>query len=203
MASRTYRIHEFAELAGVSVRALHHYDRLGLLKPRRAPNGYRLYSTKDLETLEQIVALKFIGVSLDQIRTFGRRSAVDLSTALRAQRTILEQKKRLLEQTIAAIGQAEHVLQVGRHADRAVFRRIIEVITMQNERRMWKRKYAELMQGKNERLPPLSPEARTRLREQFAKLFADAEGALGEDPANPHVRALADRYVELLRMLAP
>ena len=41
--SGTYRIGEFAELAGVTVRALHHYDRIGLLKPQRSGSGSRLY----------------------------------------------------------------------------------------------------------------------------------------------------------------
>jgi hypothetical protein len=51
MAERTYRISEFALLAGVTVRALHHYDRLGLLKPRRTQTRYHVYSARDLETL--------------------------------------------------------------------------------------------------------------------------------------------------------
>ena len=55
------QVHQFAELAGVTVKALHHYDRLGLLKPRRTDSGYRLYTERDLERLEQIVALKFLG----------------------------------------------------------------------------------------------------------------------------------------------
>ena len=48
--TRSYRVPEFAELAGVTVRALHHYDRLGLLKPRRADTGYRLYRLCDLKS---------------------------------------------------------------------------------------------------------------------------------------------------------
>ena len=97
MAERTYRISEFALLAGVTVRALHHYDRLGLLKPRRTQTRYRVYSAKDLETLEQIVALKFIGLPLDKIKLLLRRNRFDLCTALRAQRTLLEHKKGLLD----------------------------------------------------------------------------------------------------------
>jgi DNA-binding transcriptional MerR regulator len=54
-ARPVYRVRAFAELAGVTVRALHHYDRLGLLKPRRTAAGYRVYTTADLPTLEQIV----------------------------------------------------------------------------------------------------------------------------------------------------
>jgi MerR family transcriptional regulator, thiopeptide resistance regulator len=40
----SYRIHEFAELAGVTVKALPHYDRIGLLTPRRTEAGYRMYT---------------------------------------------------------------------------------------------------------------------------------------------------------------
>ncbi len=57
-----YRARQFANLAGVTVRTLHHYDRFGLLKPRRRTDaGYRLYEDRDLERLEQVVALKFLG----------------------------------------------------------------------------------------------------------------------------------------------
>jgi DNA-binding transcriptional MerR regulator len=62
-----YRIREFAALAGVTVRALHHYDRLGLLKPSgRSDRGYRLYRDCDLARLEHIVVLKFLGLPLKQ-----------------------------------------------------------------------------------------------------------------------------------------
>jgi DNA-binding transcriptional MerR regulator len=67
--SRLYKIREFADLAGVTVRTLHHYDRIGLLKPRRSRAGYRLYFLTDLERLVQITALKFIGIPLHEIRT--------------------------------------------------------------------------------------------------------------------------------------
>ena len=86
MARPTYRIREFADLAGVTVRALHHYDRLGLLRPRRSQSGYRVYSVGDLELLEQIVALKFIGLPLNRIKHLLRRNRADLCAALRAQR---------------------------------------------------------------------------------------------------------------------
>ena len=65
-----YRVSEFAEKAGVTVRTLHHYDRLGLLKPSgRTIAGYRLYGDRDFARLQQIVTLKFIGLPLRQTRT--------------------------------------------------------------------------------------------------------------------------------------
>src|ERR1051325_2126270 len=86
---------EFAELTGVTVRALHHYDRLGLLKPSgRTVCGYRLYGERDFARLQQIVTLKFIGLSLKQIKNVLDRDSFDLSTALRLQREILGEKRR-------------------------------------------------------------------------------------------------------------
>ena len=78
-----YHTQKFAELAGVTVRALHHCDRLGLLKPRSTQAGYRLYGFRDFERLEQIVALKFLGIPLKQIRALFNREATALPEALR------------------------------------------------------------------------------------------------------------------------
>ena len=72
-------IKEFSKLTSVSVRTLHHYDDIGLLKPSiRLPNGYRLYSETDLLTLQQIIALKFFGFELSNIQTLlkGRKDAL-------------------------------------------------------------------------------------------------------------------------------
>jgi DNA-binding transcriptional MerR regulator len=63
-------VKDLAKLTEVSVQTLHHYDRIGLLNPSvRLPNGYRLYSEKDLLKLQQIIALKYFGFELTQIKT--------------------------------------------------------------------------------------------------------------------------------------
>ena len=88
-------VQEFAKLAGVTVRALHHYDRLGLLRARRNGTGYRVYAACDMERLEQIVALKFLGIPLKQIGTMLDPGGLELSEALRMQRTVLEEKRQV------------------------------------------------------------------------------------------------------------
>ena len=124
---RTYRVHEFAELTGVSVRALHHYDRLGLLKPRRAASRYRIYVADDVAVLEQIVALKFIGVPLRDIKRLLRTEPGEFRRVLAAQRTLLEEKRRRLDLAIDAIRQA----QDGGTAQSGALKHIIEVIKME------------------------------------------------------------------------
>ena len=63
-------VKDLSKLTGVTVQTLHHYDHIGLLMPSlRLANGYRIYSEKDLLKLQQIIALKFFGFELSQIKT--------------------------------------------------------------------------------------------------------------------------------------
>lgn len=108
-----YRVHDFAQLAGVTVKALQHYDRLGLLKPARSGSGHRLYVERDLERLEQIVALKFLGVSLRDIRRVLDRGEVPLAEALARQRHVLEGQRARLDHAIAAISGVQQRISDG------------------------------------------------------------------------------------------
>src|SRR5215469_2564535 len=125
--SRRYQVHEFAALAEVRAKALRHYDRLRLLKPSRTVAGYRVYAESDLHRLEQIVALKFLGLPLKQIKRLLDRGA-PLSKTLLGQRTMLEEKRQLLDCATNAIQDVDRVIATGRRPDAAILKRLIEVI---------------------------------------------------------------------------
>src|SRR5215212_1041236 len=112
-AKTMFLAQEFAARAGVTVRTLHHYDRLGLLKPSRYTGaGYRLYGERDFARLQQIVLLKFIGLSLKEIKELLNQRELDLQMTLRLQRSVVEEKRRHLDTVIQAIEQAEKSLAV-------------------------------------------------------------------------------------------
>jgi DNA-binding transcriptional MerR regulator len=98
-----YRTKAFATLTGVTVKALHHYDRLGLLKPRRTQAGYRLYTDADRERLEHIAALKFIGLPLKQIKAMLDTRSSRAGDALLRQRRLLEEQRQRLDRALKAI----------------------------------------------------------------------------------------------------
>ena len=185
--SRLYQVHEFAELAGVTVKALHHYDRLGLLKPRRTKAGYRLYNERDLERLVQIVALKFLGIPLKQIRVVLERAPLASLDALRMQRKVLEKQQGLLGRAILAITDAEKALATSNSADTAIWRRIIEVINVQSEMEVMKKYYSEeawLLRKQHYQQWP-APE--------LQEIFRDIAASLGEDPTGERAQALVAR----------
>lgn len=197
--NRTYQPHEFAKRAGVTIRALHHYDRLGLLKPSgRTAAGYRLYTDRDLVRLEQIVALKFIGFPLSQIRELLNRKDLDVTAMLRQQRRIIAEKRDHLDRAIRAIERAEQALASGEQTDWEPFRKIIEVIQMQSRKDWMKKYYTE------EQLADLrqrwSPEVQAESERGWAELVLDVEAAIAgnETPESDTGRMLAERKQKLI-----
>lgn len=66
---RYWKVGELAREVGVTVRTLHHYDRLGLVSPSaRTPAGYRLYGEEELVRLQKVLSLRQLGFSLNEIR---------------------------------------------------------------------------------------------------------------------------------------
>ena len=99
-----YSINQLAKLSGVSARTLRYYDEFALLKPKRvASNGYRIYGTKEVDQLQQILFYKSLGLSLDEIKTALYSEKVSLVAALEQQRELLQAKRRALDEVLATV----------------------------------------------------------------------------------------------------
>ena len=102
-----HTVGEVARLARVTVRTLHHYDRIGLLVPSgRSENGYRLYAYDDLERLRQIRLLRELRFSLDAIGRMLDAAAHDRRSALEAQRELLRERQRRTDSIIRGVDRA-------------------------------------------------------------------------------------------------
>ena len=198
-SQKLFKAREFAKLAGVTVRALHHYDQLGLLKPKqRSRSGYRLYSQRDFARLEQIVVLKYLGMPLRQIRGLLEADA-DLAQALQRQQVVLAEKRRQLDRAVAAITNAQRCFDPQRDPNWDLLKYIIQEIEMQNSTDWTKKYYSPEAQEKVEARKSLwSPELQERVSKEWSVLLADVEAAFGKDPAGPMAQALAARWKKLV-----
>ncbi|GAC1656418.1 MAG: MerR family transcriptional regulator [Vulcanimicrobiaceae bacterium] len=188
---------EFATLAGVSVRTLHHYDELGLLKPSaHSDAGYRLYKHDDLTRLIQITALRFIGMPLKEIRTVLGGEPLSLAATLAVQRRIMLQKREQLDAAIEAIERAEAV--VAKHPD-SNWNALKEVIKKMEEQQDWswaKKHYTpQQLERLAQRYDPAMQEAWSS---QWSTLIAEVEDAGEGDPASAHAQTLAKRWSDLI-----
>ena len=173
---------------------------MGLLRPRRTASGYRVYEEREVERLEQIVALKFLGIPLKQIHGLLGRTDFELADGLRMQRTVLEQKRRLLDLAIQAIRAAEAAMGAGGRPEARLLTKIIEVIEMQNDN-SWSEKYysPEAREKIAARAQEWTPELQAKVSQQWTELFAEVEAILDEDPAGEKAQALGARWKELVK----
>ena len=198
-----YRVQEFAALAGVTVRALHHYDQLGLLKPlRNGRTGYRLYRDRDFARLEQIVVLRFLGIPLRDMGPLLKapRSA-NLRDVLQRQQRVLCQKRHRLDAAIGAIERAQRSLDDANEPDWKLFTLVVKEIEMQNDNDWGKKYYSEGAKRKiEERRALWTPELQERATRDWTQLIADvkAAAARGDNPKSDAGRLLAARWRELL-----
>lgn len=214
---RLYRIGQFAKIASVSSRTLRYYDQIGLLSPSEySEAGYRQYADEDLLTLQHILALKFLGFSLDEIRRCIRQGPSQLAEALAQQRAMMEERREQLTAVIRAIGETERLLKAGT-CDWEAVARVIYVIRM-DKKNEWVKKHftEEQLRTMNELgAAAYSDEARRKLERRqgewteadqekatadWTHVYAEARrlGEAGADPAGPEAQAVAKLKHRLL-----
>lgn len=167
----------------MTIRTLRYYDKVGLLRPSARSNGdHRLYTDRDLVRLQQILTLKFLGFSLEQVRGLLTETPADPLASLQMQRELMVEKRRLLDKVIQA-----NLLAV------------IRVTQMENNH--WEKFYSESARAKlRERQQSYTPEDAQRDAQRWQVVldgFRQAFAA-GLDPASEQVQALAAQHVGLI-----
>jgi DNA-binding transcriptional MerR regulator len=205
-ATSTFRVQEFAKLAGVTVRALHHYDRLGLLSPaHRSERGYRLYCHDDLGRLERILVLRYLGLSLKEIADLLQQSNAPepLSATLTRQHAVLRERRAGLDRVLRAIEHAQARAVNSAEPDWPLYQSILKEIQMQQSQN-WTDKYysAEGLDELRERRPAWTPELQADITAKWQALYDDIQSALdhGVAPTSEEGRALASRWKQLAEL---
>lgn len=201
----TFRIQEFARLAGVTVRALHHYDRLKLLSPaHRSERGYRIYCNEDLGRLERILALRYLGLSLREIAALlnspADRGAESLTVTLARQRAALGERRDGLDRILRAIEHAQLRAQDPAEPEWLLYQTILKEIQMQDATD-WTEKYysPKALEARRERRAALTPEEWAEIGARWQALMADVQSALDREvpPDSIEGRALVARWMRL------
>jgi DNA-binding transcriptional MerR regulator len=182
-----YKVGELAELAGVSVRTLHHYEDVGLLVPsERTLSGHRLYDAADVERLARIVALAELGLSLDEVK---RSLASKTTSPLALVERHLERARQVLDEQAALCQRLEALQAMLREhpTDLDGLFEIMEVMPM-----IAKYYTKEQLDQLAERRAQLGDEGMKAAEAGWADVFARlrAEMAKGTDPMAPEVQTI-------------
>ena len=197
MTGQQYRIGELARAAGVTVRALHHYDSLGLLVPsERTHAGHRLYSEADVQRLYRLLALRGVGLPLDEIGPLLDRED-GLAGTVRRHLDRVEQQLEALAVLRLPLTRLLAAFDVGEAATTQQFLDAMEAMTMSE-------KYytPEQLQQLEQRGQEFGEEAIKAVEQEWADLFARMRELrdAGVDPGDPEPQALGRRADELVEM---
>jgi DNA-binding transcriptional MerR regulator len=192
-----WKVGELAKRTGVSVRALHHYDEIGLLSPsHRSEAGYRLYSEADVARLQQIRSLRILGFSLEEAQEFLRRPDVTPDRVLQLHIAHLKQRIELQQSLCDRLERVAARLRSDEKIPTEEFLHIIEETTM------FEKYYTpEQMDELKKRGESLGQDHTRQVEAEWPELMAKVQAEMdkGTDPADERVQALARRWKELVQ----
>lgn len=196
-----FTVKEIAEMAGVSARTLHYYDEIGLLEPSRNPdNGYRLYTRAEALRLQQILFLRELGLSLDEIHAVLDRPDFDLLNALESHREALLERQERLDGLIETVERTIVHLQGGIDMD------VKDMLTGFSEEKQ--KEYEEEIRQKygekevNEsvrRWGSYSEAKKQQIMEEGGAIYTALAEAMPNGPASPQAQELIARWHQHLR----
>ncbi|BCL79232.1 MerR family transcriptional regulator [Ktedonobacteria bacterium brp13] len=221
MDRKYYTTSQFAQKATVTARTLRFYDKVGLLSPSAYTEaGHRLYSDEDLWSLQQILALKFLGFSLEEIKVCLQKNPERLQEALVMQKEMIREKRNQLDTVLRAIERAEVLLKRNEGDWKPIILNVIQVMHME-QNNAWVNKY--LTEEQQQKLAEISQksyspetaqklavwgenwteEDQQRASQQWDAVFAELKRLVAErkDPTSVEGQALAKQHSELIKQM--
>lgn len=189
------RIGELAERAGLTVRTLHHYDRIGLVHASaRTEAGHRRYAEADVRRLYQVVALRSLGVPLAGIARALEGDGYTLRDAVATQLRAVEDELRHVRRLRRRL---EGILAVLERSDDPSVDELIEVMEVVTMHETYCT--PEQLERLERRREEPGTDAIERVEQEWAELSAamKAKRDAGVDPSDPEVRELGRRWAEL------
>lgn len=191
-----WKVGELASRTGISVRALHHYDEIGLLTPSlRTPSGHRLYQQADVVRLQQIQSLRLMGIPLDEVKQL-------LDGAVMSPRELIDVHLARLHEQIALQNRlAERLQGLAAHLDTVEAAsiddlcHIIQVMTA-----MEKYFTTEQLEVLRERRTSVSDARLHEVRDSWNEIIPKVRDAMSRDvdPTSPEMQAIARRWKALV-----
>jgi MerR family transcriptional regulator, thiopeptide resistance regulator len=191
------KVGDLAKQTGVSGRMLHYYDEIGLLSPsQRTETGYRLYVEDDVIRLQQIVSLRQISFSLEQIRECLEQSEFSPHYVVQLHLSQLKEQTELQQQLYARLEAIAIRLRSIEAIDLQEFIQLIEVTNM-----IGKYYSQEQQDYLKERQQPLGEERIRQVEDEWQELIEQARTEMenGSDPVSASVQALARRWRSLIQ----
>lgn len=198
-----YTVKQLSELAGVSVRTLHHYHQIGLLNPSKiGANGYRYYDDAELFRLQQILFYREIGLELMQIKDILDSKDFNLVDALRTHRSVIQDKMKRLHNLIDTIDSTiSHLTGETPMSKKKLFQGFDEAKQKEYEREARLQYGPDTVNASIKRWNGYSKAHQESIMAEAGEIYNDLVKAMeaGKEPGDTDVHAILERWHNNLR----
>jgi DNA-binding transcriptional MerR regulator len=193
MQFKALKVGELAKRTGLTIRTLHHYDEIGLLKPSlHTEVGHRLYTAGDIARLQQVLSLRKLGFSLEEVRACLDQPGFSRLEVIRLHVARLREQIELQQKLCAGLEGLARYFRTAGEVSADEFLRTIQVMTMIENLYT-----PEQMKQFEEMGKLVGPEEIRAVEEAWTALLAEVRANHDLDPASPQAQALAQRWDEL------
>lgn len=195
-----YTVKQLSDLAGVSVRTLHYYDEIGLLKPSSVgENGYRYYEDEALFRLQQILFFREMDLGLLQIKEIIDDPDFDLVTALQVHRQALEERIERLQTLINTVDRSiMHLVGEVNMSKKKIFEGFSEEKQKQYEQEAVER-WGDTARKSINLWYSYSDQKKEQIKQEGGAIYTDLVAAMSKGPESPEVQAILVRWHQHLR----
>lgn len=193
----SFSIGKFSKKTGVSIRTLHYYDEIGLLKAQKDLNsGHRLYEEDHIVKLQKIVALKFLGYNLEEIGLMLMDTSLNsnLQKTLIQQQKAFEKKKEHLDKVLKAINQTISLLDSQKDVPSEILISLINNIQNEQDQRTWLEHFTSKEIA--DKIYNKSDEENLSLDKEFIDLSREVKKLVGKPVHDPEVQELANKHLQ-------
>jgi MerR family transcriptional regulator, thiopeptide resistance regulator len=196
-----YTVKQLADLAGVSIRTLHYYDEIGLLKPASyGENGYRYYDEPDVLRLQQILFFRELDFSLDDIKDILDRPEFDVLRTLEGHRQALEQKVTRLNRLINTVDNTiSHLKGELEMSQKGLFEGFTEEKQKEYEQQARHRYGDAEVQESTERWNRYTQEKKEKIKAEGEAVYRDILANMDNGYDSPEVQQAIARWRQHLR----
>lgn len=192
--STAYTVKAVSDWAGITIRTLHHYDAIGLLKPAQVTtSGYRLYTEADLERLQQILFFRELGFGLQEIKEIIGHPGFDRRQALLDHRDLLLARRQRLDRLIQTIDRTLEAMKRGRPMDeKELFEGFDPAQYEEEARQRWG--HTPAWAESQRRARKYTPDDWRAIQQECREIDQGTAALLDRSPADPEVQGWIQRH---------
>ncbi len=196
-----YRVKEVADIVGISIRTLHHYNEIGLLNPAYVNEaGYRYYSDNELERLQQIMFFKELKFELQEIKEILDNPSFDRKRALEMQKELLVKKRNRLDEIVKSIEKTLQSIEGGIKMNKKEMFKAFDMSEIEKH----KEKYAEETRknyGDTDAYKECEDKTNRYTKDDWAvimekggEIYSKIAANMDKGPADPEIQKMIDGY---------